>query len=46
MHSERLLWPTKAPGKFETEVDNLEQDVGLTTLAESCRLGADEVDVA
>jgi NADH-quinone oxidoreductase subunit B len=32
MHSERLLWPTKGPGRFETEVDDLEQKVGLTTL--------------
>jgi NADH-quinone oxidoreductase subunit B len=32
LHSERLLWPTKGPGKFETEVDDLEHKVGLTTL--------------
>ena len=32
LKSERVLWPTKGPGKFETEVQNLEQRVGLTTL--------------
>ena len=32
MKSERLLWPTKGPGNFETEVDDLEQKIGLTTL--------------
>jgi NADH-quinone oxidoreductase subunit B len=32
MNSERLLWPTKGPGNFETEVDDLEQKIGLTTL--------------
>jgi NADH-quinone oxidoreductase subunit B len=32
LQSERLLWPTKAPGKFETEVNDLEQEVGLSTL--------------
>src|SRR5262249_7257324 len=35
LHSERLLWPTKGPGKFETEVDDLEQKVGLTTLSKA-----------
>ena len=35
LHSERLLWPTKGPGKFETEVDDLERKVGLTTLAKA-----------
>src|SRR5262249_33484805 len=35
LHTERLLWPEKAPGKFETEVDNLEKKVGLTTLAKA-----------
>jgi NADH-quinone oxidoreductase subunit B len=35
LHTERLLWPTKGPGKFETEIDNLEQQVGLTTLAKA-----------
>ena len=32
LRSERVLWPTKGPGKFETEVDGLERKVGLTTL--------------
>ena len=32
MKSERLLWPTKGPGRFEQEVADLEQRVGLTTL--------------
>ena len=35
LKSERLLWPTKGPGKFETEIQNLEQKVGLTTLAKA-----------
>src|SRR6201999_4162850 len=35
LHSERLLWPTKGPGKFETEVADLEHEVGLTTLAKA-----------
>ncbi len=35
MHSERLLWPTKGPGKFETEVNDLEKEVGLTTLSKA-----------
>ncbi len=35
LHTERLLWPTKAPGKFESEIANLEQEVGLTTLAKA-----------
>ena len=32
LKSERLLWPTKGPGAFEEEVDNLEDALGLTTL--------------
>ena len=32
LKSERLLWPEKAPGAFETEVAELETKVGLTTL--------------
>jgi len=32
LKSERLLWPTKGPGKFEQEIENLEEAVGLTTL--------------
>ena len=35
MNSERLLWPTKGPGRFEDEVADLEQKVGLTTLAKA-----------
>ena len=35
LHSERLLWPTKGPAKFEDEVADLEQKVGLTTLAKA-----------
>ena len=34
LNSERLLWPSKA-SKFEDEVANLEQKVGLTTLAKA-----------
>jgi len=32
LKSERLLWPTKGPGAFEDEVENLEDALGLTTL--------------
>jgi hypothetical protein len=32
LQSERLLWPTKGPGAFETEVAAMERAVGLTTL--------------
>ena len=34
LQSERLLWPTKGPSRFEEElgVDELEQALGLTTL--------------
>jgi len=32
MQSERLLWPTKGLSKFEEEIGDLEQDLGLTTL--------------
>ena len=35
MNSERLLWPSKGPGKFETEVDDLESKVGLSTLGKA-----------
>ena len=35
LRSERVLWPTKGPGVFEDEVANLEQRVGLTTLAKA-----------
>ena len=32
LHSERVLWPGKGPGKFEQEVEALSRKVGLTTL--------------
>ena len=32
LKTERLLWPTKGPGAFEQEVENLEDALGLTTL--------------
>jgi len=32
MNSERLLWPTRGPGVFEQEVENLEEALGLTTV--------------
>jgi len=32
LQSERLLWPTKGPGIFETEVADLEEKLMLTTL--------------
>ena len=35
MSSERLLWPTKGPGHFETEVQDLESKVGLSTLGKA-----------
>jgi len=35
LRSERLLWPDKGPGVFEQEIENLEQRVGLTTLAKA-----------
>ena len=35
MKSERLLWPTKGPGHFETEVQDLESKVGLSTLGKA-----------
>src|SRR5262249_648887 len=35
LHSERLLWPTKGPGKFETGVNDLERKAGLTTLSKA-----------
>src|ERR1700686_3780131 len=39
LQSERLLWPTKGPSEFEQElgVDELEQALGLTTLAKAVR---------
>ncbi|MFL5928761.1 MAG: NADH-quinone oxidoreductase subunit B, partial [Gaiellaceae bacterium] len=35
LKSERLLWPSKGPSRFEEEVNDLEQKVGLTTLAKA-----------
>src|SRR5207248_8354108 len=35
LRSERLLWPGKGPGVFEQEVAELEDRVGLTTLAKA-----------
>jgi NADH:ubiquinone oxidoreductase subunit B-like Fe-S oxidoreductase len=35
LQSERLLWPTKSSSKFEDEVNDLEQKVGLTTLGKA-----------
>src|SRR5207249_342088 len=35
MKSERLLWPSKGPGHFETEVQELESKVGLSTLGKA-----------
>jgi NADH-quinone oxidoreductase subunit B len=32
LKTERLLWPTKGPGVFEREVDDLEDAIGLSTL--------------
>ena len=32
LNSERLLWPTKGPGKFEQELGDLEDRLGLTTV--------------
>ena len=32
LHSERVLWEDKGPGKFEQELASLERKVGLTTL--------------
>ena len=39
LQSERLLWPTKGPSKFEEElgVEELEQALGLTTLERAVR---------
>jgi NADH-quinone oxidoreductase subunit B len=39
LQSERLLWPTKGPGKFEQEigVDQLEQRLMLTTVERAVR---------
>jgi NADH-quinone oxidoreductase subunit B len=39
LQSERLLWPTKGPSKFEEELgaDDLEQYLGITTLGKAVR---------
>jgi len=39
LQSERLLWPTKGPSKFEEDlgVDELERALGLTTLEKAVR---------
>ena len=39
LQSERLLWPTKGPSRFEEEMgaDELERALGLTTLAKAVR---------
>ena len=39
LQSERLLWPTKGPSKFEEElgVEELEQALGITTLDKAVR---------
>jgi NADH-quinone oxidoreductase subunit B len=35
LHSERVLWKDKGPGKFEEELAALERKIGLTTLAKA-----------
>ncbi|HEY7396844.1 MAG TPA: hypothetical protein VH538_00965, partial [Gaiellaceae bacterium] len=39
LQSERLLWPTKGPSKFEEEIgaEDLEHYLGITTLAKAVR---------
>jgi NADH-quinone oxidoreductase subunit B len=37
LHSERVMWRGKGPGKFEQELGDLEQALGLTTLAKAVR---------
>ena len=39
LQSERLLWPTKGPSRFEEEMgaDQLERALGLTTLEKAVR---------
>ncbi len=32
LHSERVMWRGKGPGKFEQELGDLEQALGLTKL--------------
>ena len=35
LNSERVLWPTRGPGVFEEEIANLEDALGLTTVAKA-----------
>jgi NADH-quinone oxidoreductase subunit B len=37
LQSERLLWPTKGPSRFEEEVESIEDALGLTTLEKAIR---------
>jgi NADH-quinone oxidoreductase subunit B len=37
LNSERLLWPTKGPGKFESEMEALEDRLMLTTVEKAVR---------
>ena len=35
LKSERVLWPTKGPGVFEQEIEQIEDALGLTTVAKA-----------
>jgi NADH-quinone oxidoreductase subunit B len=35
LSSERVLWPTKGPGVFEEEIANIEDALGITTVAKA-----------
>src|SRR5215218_148188 len=37
LHSERVVWRGKGPGKFEEELGDLERRLGITTLAKAVR---------
>jgi NADH-quinone oxidoreductase subunit B len=37
LHSERVMWRGKGPGKFEQEIDDLESHLGLSTLKKAVR---------
>ena len=37
LHSERVMWRGKGPGKFEEELGDLERRLGITTLAKAVR---------
>ena len=37
LHSERVMWLGKGPGKFEEELGDLESRLGITTLAKAVR---------